>query len=124
MVLASNIPNAHATSHGYFEVRPSDIAGRTDILLIDVREESDLLGPDGHIHGVKHIPLKDVRAFVERRNEKSSPVVLVCQNGRASATLATSLARDFPQQQVVVLVGGMTRWLAEERPVARTKTYL
>jgi len=89
------LTDAPPVAQGYYEARPGDVAGRSHLVLVDVREESELLEELGHIHGVRHVPL---------------------------AKLATSLvARGFVE--VYSVSGGMIRWNAEERPVARTRTW-
>lgn len=120
----SSIPNAHQGAHGYFEVRPSDVAAKSGLLFVDVRDEEELLGSDGHIHGVTHVGKSALYELVMNHPLDGAPIVLVCQNGRRSAQLATDLVKEFPDRRIHVLVGGMQRWIAEERPIARTKTYV
>lgn len=107
---------------GYLEARPGDVVGRP-ILIVDVRYEEDLLADFGHIHAVTHVP----RARAEREGlvgvSRETPVVIVCGNGWESAKVAESLVRDHGYREVYHLVGGMLRWTAEERPVARTRTW-
>jgi len=115
------IADAPRTAHGYLEARPGDIAGREDLVVIDVRELSELTDELGHIHGVRHVPMAQVLANAIELPEET-PVVLVCRSGRRSATCAAHLvSRGF--SEVYNLVGGMVRWRAEERPVARTPTW-
>ena len=54
--------------------------------------------------------------------DPAAQVVCICKAGGRSAKAATSLvARGF--REVYSMSGGMIRWNAEERPVARTRTW-
>ena len=99
------------------------MVGRDDLLFVDVRHEADLLDDFGHIHGVRSVP--EARLLREGIDgvHKGTPVVVVCQNGRQSQGCAAALVRDHDFTEVYHLVGGMLRWNAEERPVARVRTW-
>ncbi len=117
------IPEAPLTKRGYYEARPGDIIGRTDVLVIDLRPEADLTGDFGHIHGVTHVSREQVLRDGLPGITRETPVVLVSNNGRDSAVVATHLVQDHGFREVYNLVGGMVRWIAEERPVARRPTW-
>ena len=106
----------------YWEARPSDIAGRTDLLLVDVRETQELTGDLGHIHGVRHIPMQTVLNEGLPGVEKNKPVVLICRSGKRSGMCAKHLLGEG-FLEVYNLVGGMIRWVGEEHPIARTPTW-
>jgi rhodanese-related sulfurtransferase len=109
--------------HGYFEARPGDVAGRGDLLLVDVRDERELLDGYGHVHGVVHCPMD---ALLERGlgpELRERPVVLICDNGFRSRKCARHLV-EAGHPEVYLLVGGMRRWTGEERPVARVPTWV
>ena len=42
-VTARKLTDAPPTAQGYLEARPGDIAGRSRLVLVDVREEAELL---------------------------------------------------------------------------------
>lgn len=107
---------------GYFEARPGDVIGRR-LLTVDVRPEEDLTGDFGHIHGVLHRPAPLLRATGLPGVDRRTPVVVVCGNGRASADCAEVLVKEHGFEEVYLLVGGMVRWTAEGRPVARRPTW-
>jgi rhodanese-related sulfurtransferase len=48
---------------------------------------------------------------------------VVCNNGRQSAKCAEALVQRHGFAEVYLLVGGMLRWVAEARPIARKPTY-
>ncbi|MCA9582385.1 MAG: rhodanese-like domain-containing protein [Myxococcales bacterium] len=117
------IPDAPRGPQGFLEARPGDIAtDPTSFEIIDVRETEELLGEWGHIHGVRHRPMARVLAEGLSDVAKDRPVVLVCRTGRRSAICAEQLVRQG-FREVYNLVGGMVRWNAEERPVAKQPTW-
>ena len=110
---------APLTSRGFYEARPGDVIPRSDLFVVDVRREEDLLGDLGHIHQVRHLPLGRIDALDV---PLETPIVVVCGNGFESRKAAVTLVeRGF--SEVYLLVGGMLRWNAEERPVARKATW-
>lgn len=117
---------AEAPQHrlGYLQARPGDIVGRTDLLIVDVRDPADLTDDFGHIHGVTNVPADRVLAEGLPSVPRDTPIVIVCQNGRRSQTCATRLVAEHGFTEVYHLVGGMVRWNAEERPVARVPTWV
>lgn len=119
---SAKLVDAPPTSQGFYEARPGDVAGRDHLVLIDVREEAELLDPLGHIHGVRHVPLARLVADGLPDVDAGAQVVCICKAGGRSARAAASLvARGF--REVYSVSGGMIRWNAEERPVARTHTW-
>ncbi|MCA9534963.1 MAG: rhodanese-like domain-containing protein [Myxococcales bacterium] len=119
----ARIPEAPLTRHGYYELRPLDVLGREDLVLIDVRPVEDLVGGFGHIEGVRHKLGSEIRAG-GLPLPKDTPVVLVCNNGHESRRLVIALVAEFGFTEVFHLVGGMLRWNGEERPVATTPTWV
>lgn len=117
------IPDAPKTAQGFFEARPGDIAGRADLMVIDVRDEAELISEVGHIHAVVHRPMADLLAQGLPDVEVSTPVVLVCHSGRRSAACAAYLVEKKGFFEVYNLVGGMVRWGLEGRPTARARTW-
>jgi len=123
MLARVRIPVAPKHKHGFYEARPGDVAGRTDLLLVDVRDEKELTDDWGHIHGVMHRPMARVLEEGLPDQPADRPIVLVCDNGFRSRRCAAHLAqRGFTE--VYHLVGGMKRWTAEARPVARVETWV
>ena len=122
----ASLSQAPRTPGGILEARPSDVEKHPEVLVIDVRAEGELLGPSGHIRGVTHVPmdtlLRDGLASLGAELPLEAPVILVCEAGMRSRTCAQSLvARGH--LEVYTLVGGMRRWIGEERPVERTRTW-
>ena len=111
------IPEAPLTRHGYYELRPSDLLGCDELLVVDVRPEEDLASGFGHIEGVRHRLGSRIRGEGLPDVPPETPVALVCSNGRETRRLVIALVQDFGFAEVYHLVGGMLRWTAEERPV-------
>lgn len=118
--MEARIPTAYLHRRGYYQVRPSDVISRTDLLLLDVRFASeDLDGEQGHIHQCQYLPLAELELFAHPTN---TPTLVICGNGRESVRAAERLAaRGYTE--IYHLVGGMLRWNAEERPVARAGSW-
>jgi rhodanese-related sulfurtransferase len=109
---------------GYWEARPGDVIGRSELLFVDVRpDKKALVGDFGHIHGVTHVPAAALLEGGLPGVGLETPVVVVCDNGRKSAECAEALVRRYGFSEVYHLVGGMLRWVAEARPIARKPTY-
>lgn len=110
---------APLTAKGYYEARPGDVVVRDDLFLLDVRFAEDLESDLGHIHQVHHLPLAELDALALPMD---TPVVTVCGNGFESRKAAVALV-EAGFEEVYHLVGGMIRWQAEQRPVARVPTH-
>ncbi len=117
------IPEAPLHRRGYWEARPGDVVGRREFLFVDVRPERDLVGDLGHIHGVTLTPSSIVHEQGLTGIDAHMPVVLVCGNGRTSADCAEALVSKHGFRDVYLLVGGMIRWNAEGRPIAKKPTW-
>lgn len=117
------IAEAPLHRQGYYQARPGDVVGRDDLRMIDVRHEADLLGDLGHVHGVTHVEATRLMAEGLPGIDTRTPVVIVCNDGRESQRCAAALVAEHGFSEVYHLVGGMVRWNAEERPVARVETW-
>lgn len=93
------------------QLTPAQAADRTEAVLLDVREASELA--EGRIAGSTHIPLGQLpaRAF---ELDRGRPVITVCRSGGRSSQAARLLAAHG--HEVANLDGGMTQWIAEGRP--------
>ncbi|WP_246080805.1 rhodanese-like domain-containing protein [Modestobacter altitudinis] len=93
------------------QLTPAEAADRTEAVLLDVREASELA--EGRIAGSTHIPLGQLPARAVEL-DRSRPVITVCRSGGRSSQAAHFLAGHG--YDVASLNGGMTRWVAEGRP--------
>ncbi len=88
-----------------------------ETVVIDVRTPEEFIGPLGHIPGARNIPVGELSASLQDREEmKNRPIVLVCKTDKRSANGA-SLLRDAGFEQVSVLRGGMENWKRSGYPV-------
>ncbi len=87
---------------------------RAQLELVDVRSKAELDGDLGHLGGVRHIPLDELR---ERAGEidKTRPVVCICQTGKRSG-MATVILQKLGIDRVANLAGGMVHWRELELP--------
>jgi uncharacterized membrane protein YdjX (TVP38/TMEM64 family)/rhodanese-related sulfurtransferase len=88
-----------------------------ETVVIDVRTPEEFLGPLGHIPGARNIPIGELSASLQGREDmKNTPIVLVCKTDKRSANGA-ALLRDAGFEQVSVLRGGMENWKRSGYPV-------
>lgn len=87
-----------------------DIQQGNDILLLDVREASELTDALGHLSGITHIPLGQLPQRVHEIEQwKNKPVISICRmGGRAQTAAMILLSQGFSNVQV--LEGGMTSY--------------
>jgi len=93
----------------------SALQGRDDVLILDVREQSEY--DAGHIPGVTLIPLNDV---ANRLGEipKDKPVIVTCRSGNRSGQ-ATDFLRQQGYTNVHNMTGGLNAWQQAGYPVEK-----
>jgi uncharacterized membrane protein YdjX (TVP38/TMEM64 family)/rhodanese-related sulfurtransferase len=95
------------------------------VTIVDVRGPGEFTGPLGHIAAARNIPVGELATRLpELAGLERSPLVLVCQTDKRSATAAKTL-RAAGFAQVFVLRRGMEQWndaglRVEGRAVAET----
>lgn len=100
------------------QVTPAELSARLaakDVVLVDVRGESEWLG--GHVPAAMHIPL----GYLPDRLQEipaDRPVVVQCQAGARSAIAASVLERAG-RSAILNLTGGFAAWTAAGFPVER-----
>lgn len=102
---------------GIAELQQRIAAGRNDLLILDVREESAFAA--GHIPGARHLP----RGQLELRVNDDLPdptlrIVTCCEFGKIS-TLAAVTLRQLGYLRVTALDGGVKAWRDAGCPVER-----
>jgi rhodanese-related sulfurtransferase len=90
------------------------------VWLVDVREDGELLGPQGHIPGIWRLPFSRIGELA-RLLPAYTPVVLVCADGERSTTGARFL-RALGMTTVAAMRGGMHAWRAEGFGVSRDES--
>ncbi|MCH8062196.1 MAG: rhodanese-related sulfurtransferase [Chloroflexi bacterium] len=91
------------------------------VYFIDVRTQEEYEG--GHIPGFRWFPGgQSVQRADEVAVVKNCPIVFCC-DGRARATITASWYRQLGFDEVYVLMGGTTAWLASGRPLAQEGTH-
>jgi len=89
-----------------------------DLLLLDVRTETDYNGPLAHIANSLNIPLEKLESQLNQLVAfQEKPVALVCTTDRRSARAARILAgQGFAD--VHIITGGMSAWNDHHFPLA------
>jgi len=89
------------------------------VIIVDVREPDEFMGPLGHMPGAINLPLDTLASRVsEIKDSQAAEVILVCRTDKRSAR-AAALLRDAGLHDVRVLRGGMEAWNRAGRPVER-----
>ena len=97
-----------------------DLEKGTDMVVIDVRTESEFVGSLGHIKGAINLPLGELGSRLETLKDqlepyKDEPVYAICRTDNRSAIAAGTL-KKAGFKDVRVVTGGMNRWTREKRP--------
>jgi rhodanese-related sulfurtransferase len=87
--------------------------------LVDVREDYERAA--GHIAGSRHIQLAQLPAEAASL-ERERPVVFYCRLGSRSEMAAQALR--VAGYEAYSMVGGLTRWASEDRPLAPEGGYV
>jgi rhodanese-related sulfurtransferase len=89
----------------------ADFIGRLGrgVLLVDVREAEELVGPQGHVPGSQWLPLERLLELPERHPE-GTPVVLISRNGGPRAAEAARTLECAGMGYVAVMDGGVMAW--------------
>ena len=86
------------------------MAGKEDVLLLDVRTPEEFDGPLGHLEGAKLIPLQELpQRLDEIKSYKNREIVVSCRSGgRSQRASQILIANGF--RKVKNMVGGMRAW--------------
>ncbi|WP_440947269.1 rhodanese-like domain-containing protein [Methanosarcina sp. T3] len=80
------------------------------ILILDVREESELSGKLGHLENSVNIPVGSLESRIsELKEAKDREIIVVCRSGKRAERAAEILIRNS-FGNVKVLKGGMIAW--------------
>lgn len=95
-------------------ITPQEIKRKLDSgwqgLILDVREAEELIGPLGHLPGIRHIPLGQLpRRLPEIGEHLSGEITVVCRTNPRAFT-AAQILRQAGFHHVVVIEGGMVQW--------------
>lgn len=86
------------------------IAGKEDIVLLDIREQSDF--EQGHLNGSISIPIGQITSRINEL-DKNKTIVVICYTGASSAQVAGYLVENG-FAKVKNLLGGMMSWPSPE----------
>lgn len=96
-------------------ITPDDLKEKIDkdhnVLLLDVREPSELTEELGHIKNIKNIPIGDLtKSLNELVEYKNREIITVCRSGHRAHT-AAQILQQAGFNNVSVLEGGMIAWV-------------
>ncbi len=96
----------------------SQLEGKQDILLLDVRSPVDFNGEQGHIAQATLLPLEELKQRAAELDAfKSRPVITICRTDKRSSQAAKMLT-DLGFENVQVARMGMTDWNRLQYPLA------
>ncbi|WP_286725307.1 rhodanese-like domain-containing protein [Pusillimonas sp. UBA2666] len=90
------------------------LANQSNGVFIDVRSHEKFKG--GSIPQAKNIPVADIDAKMSTL-PKDKPIIVVCEHGRESATVAGKLRKNG-FKEAVTLEGGLRKWIDAGMPVS------
>ncbi len=90
------------------------LANQNNGVFIDVRSHEKFKG--GSIPQAKNIPAADIEAKMSTL-PKDKPIIIVCEHGRESATVAGKLRKNG-FSEAVALEGGLRKWIDAGMPVS------
>ncbi len=95
-------------------VLPADLAAMlesgADPLLLDVREDHELVSALGHIEGVINIPVWMLpHRLNSLEDSKDRDIIVICRSGSRAVT-AAQILKKAGFSSVLVLIGGMNAW--------------
>jgi len=96
----------------------TQLDAKQDILLLDVRNQADFNGEQGHIEQATLLPLEELsQRLTELENYKTKPIVTICRTDRRSSDAAKILSNSgFENVQVARM--GMTDWNKHNYPLS------
>lgn len=83
--------------------------------LIDVRELHEWA--TGHAAGASHIPKSQINAFKDKYSNLDKTLIIMCQRGVRSKTVADYLV-DLGYTNIYSVRGGLTAWEDAKLPLA------
>ncbi len=86
----------------------TDLARGAVPLLIDVRSAEEFAG--GHVPGAKNVPLDALEGRLAELGAAGTPLYVICQSGRRSASASATLASKG--YTPVNVLGGTSAWQA------------
>jgi rhodanese-related sulfurtransferase len=85
------------------------LAAGPPLVIVDVRQPEEFVGPPGHLPGALNVPLAELANRAPDLAARKQPILVVCKTDRRSARSATELLAAG-LRDVAVLRGGTDRW--------------
>ncbi len=101
-------------------VSPSELTllvNREDAVVLDIRTADEF--KKGHITGARNLPLANFKTQLNTlENQKDAPMIVVCYAGMSAQGAAKQLL-EAGFNRVMVLSGGMNKWVEANLPVVK-----
>jgi rhodanese-related sulfurtransferase len=94
------------------------LMNRKNCQIIDVRKQEAF--DSSHISRAKRYDIEQLRTDSSLQKNKSSPIVLVCENGMSSKK-AGALLKSKGFEQVYAIEGGINQWRKENLPLIKNE---
>lgn len=112
-----------SSTAAYKEITASQttyLMNREQGVVVDIRSKEDFR--KGHITGAVHILPSDIKAgnLGKLENQKSNPIIVVCQTGQSSQESANLLAKGG-FENVSLLKNGLIAWNEANLPLVKGK---
>jgi rhodanese-related sulfurtransferase len=121
------VAEAKAQIREYTAAETMTLAGRPDVVLVDLRDPREL-DREGRIPGAFHCPRGMLEFWIDPESPYFKPVfgedktfIFFCAGGMRSA-LATKTAQDMGLKPVAHMVGGFGAWREAGGPVEKPDT--
>lgn len=94
------------------------LAAGDGLVVLDLRDEKDFVGENGHVPGARNLPLPELTERLEEVRALGRPVAVMCHTDRRSREAFAKLdaAGIHP---LYLVTGGIKQWREESFPVER-----
>ena len=115
LTLACRTVGVSRTEGGYAEISPTVAAemilDSTQVVVLDVRPETDFRGPEGHVAGSLNAPLDTIERQLPELLPYQNQTVLVYGETSTDGSVAAKLLTVAGFRNVVHVQGGIKGWI-------------
>jgi rhodanese-related sulfurtransferase len=115
LTLACHTVGVSRTEGGYAEISPTVAAemilDSSQVVVLDVRPETDFRGPEGHIAGSLNAPLDTIERQLPELLPYQNQTVLVYGETSTDGALASKLLSVAGFRNIVHVEGGIKGWI-------------
>ncbi|MBF0190910.1 MAG: VTT domain-containing protein [Magnetococcales bacterium] len=89
-----------------------------NLVVLDVRDQPDFIGENGHIPGSLNIPLPELETRLNEIRNLGKPLAIICHTDRRSKTAFRRLD-TLGIGPVFLVTGGMKQWRLDRHPIEK-----